>query len=174
MAAVAAAAPGDTILLAPGTYSLANTLVITTPGVTLRSATDNAADVVLDGRNVLDPAVYVRASDVKVLFVTITAAGVNGMIVEANTQPISGVSIYGVRFIDNRGTALRVRPSGSRASGPFADSGAIECSRFEITPAGNCQDSVFGVRVAGARNWLVRSNDFHGERCSAARVARCG
>ncbi len=73
--AVDGASPGDTILVADGSYALDGAyLRFDTPGVTLRSASGNREAVVLDGNYLTTEIVQVVASDVTVADLTLREA----------------------------------------------------------------------------------------------------
>ncbi|HEX2300835.1 MAG TPA: right-handed parallel beta-helix repeat-containing protein [Pseudonocardiaceae bacterium] len=76
-AAVAAAEPGDLVLVGPGTYR--ETVQITTDGITLRG-TDRAR-VVIDGEVIRPNGVVVRSAGVTVQNLTVRHALLNGVLV---------------------------------------------------------------------------------------------
>lgn len=75
--AVAAAEPGDLVLVAPGIYR--ETVQITTDGITLRGT--GRAQVVIDGELTRSNGVVVRSADVTVQNVTVRHALLNGVLV---------------------------------------------------------------------------------------------
>jgi hypothetical protein len=164
--AVAMASPGDTILLAPGTYLLSATLFMSTPNVTLRSETDDPASVILDGGDVVAP-VRMQSTGVALVSLTVARSVDDGARIEPTASgTVTDISIYDVTFLDNRNTGTRVIPYASQAAGPFADTGTIACSRFVHSTAGTCPDNgIFGVQMVGTRGWTVRDSYFAG-RCS--------
>src|SRR5438045_3766574 len=80
--AINAAAPGDTILLADGVYDFASTTNITTAGLTIRSASNNASAVNIDGGSAAAPIFYVRASNTTFIALTISNSGDEGIRIE--------------------------------------------------------------------------------------------
>jgi hypothetical protein len=82
-AAVAAAEPGDEIVVRPGTYYIGRILWMHTPAVTLRGATGNRDDVVLHGTGMNTPGVNegisVGASDVVIRDLTVKDFYWNGI-----------------------------------------------------------------------------------------------
>jgi hypothetical protein len=82
-AAVAAAEPGDEIIVSPGTYYIWRPLWMHTPGVTLRGATGNRDDVVLHGTGMntdgVNEGISVGASDVVIRDLTVKDFYWNGI-----------------------------------------------------------------------------------------------
>lgn len=68
-AAITAAAAGDTILICPGTYTLASTIVVDKSGLTLASSTGNRADVTI--QNHTTTVVSITAHDTTLRALTI-------------------------------------------------------------------------------------------------------
>jgi len=176
-AALMTAAPNTTITLADGTYDLSasvNPILIATPGLTLRSASGAPDKVVITGARVASPLVVVRASNVTLASVTLTAAPGPALFVDPTVAAnVTGTTVYDVTFLDNDGPAIRIRPFNGATTGPFADDGKIACSRFVITPTGGadtCTPPTLGIAADAVRGWTVRDNRF--ERLSCATTVR--
>jgi len=169
--AVNAASPGDTILVADGTYELNGVyLLIDQPGVTLRSANGNRAAVVLDGNYATTEIVQVVASDVTIADLTLR---------EAYDHPIHVMStaftntmntlIYNVHVVDPGQQAIKINPYAGQNALYFPDAGTIACSRIELTDAGrphirgNCYTG--GIDAHQARDWVIRDNLIEGFWC---------
>ena len=169
--AINAAAPGDTILLADGVYDFNTTINIATAGLTIRSASNRADAVKIDGGSAAAPIFYVRASNTTFISLSIVNSADEGIRVEPlMTGTAAGTQIYDVTFEDNNGVALRAKPYSTLATGPFSDNGSVACSRFlHSTPDSCAGDGTFGVRLMGTRTWTVRDNYFAGQ-CSPTRV----
>jgi len=168
---VASASTGDTIRFASGTYDLnGEYLWISTPGITLRSASGNRDDVVLNGNYTTTEIITVAASDVTIADITIR---------EANTHPIHVVTggantentlIYNVHIIDPREQAIKVNPNDD---GFYVDNGEVACSHIELTSAGrpHVQPDPGGCYTGGfdghqAWGWVLRDNTIEGFWCS--------
>lgn len=179
---VASAESGDVIELRDGTYELPSAgpdeytgLYFTTPGVTMRSESGNANDVVLDsgyGDHGGETAP-----------VTIAAAGVviAGLTVQSSVfhlvhlwEDADDARIHNVRLIDGGQQFLK----GSPGSGNLNDV-QVTCSSFVMTDAG--RDNVWGygpqgggtrcytggIDAHGSGNWLIEGNRFEGIYCDA-------
>ena len=160
-AAIANAAANDVLILAPGTYELVSPVNVSRP-ITIRSQTNNPADVVIDGSGVAGDLFRVSVSNVTFAHVTIEGSDQDSIAI----KPESNVNINGFRFHD-----VIIRNSGAygiRIDGDFgddwlgADDGEISCSRFVLEDG--AKDDLAAICVAGAidargvRNWLVRDN----------------
>lgn len=176
-AIVAGAPPGSTVRFAAGTYDLAaRTLAVRAAGVTLRSATDQASDVVLDG-GYQTPAGGVVAiydqSDVTVAHLTIRRPRFHAVHVTATAAPADRVRLHGLRIEDPGEQAIKVNHGGE---GFFADDGELACSSIELTDVGRIQVMGYessgsrcytgGIDAHGTRGWVVRDNVIRGFWCS--------
>ncbi|MBL9028203.1 MAG: hypothetical protein JNL21_38780 [Myxococcales bacterium] len=168
-AAVANAAPGDTIALEPGTYNLSAVLSFKKSGVTLRSTTGVADDVVIDAGQ-LPVIVAIAASDVTLSGITIqnaseTAISIGGGLGTVVERP----RLCGVHVVDG-GEAFLQAP----AENGYTDCGRVEGSRLELTDAGrgaSCStDLVSGISVTGGRGWVLTDSELVGFYCGAPPV----
>jgi hypothetical protein len=161
-----------TILLADGTYRLRSTLVVSKPGVAIRSVSGRAGAVMLDGNYSTGDLVAVAASDVTVAELTLTKASFHLVhVVPKDGGPtIRGVRLYRLRLIDGAEQFVKVNPNAAR--GAFVDLGRVECSTFRLTDRGRrhvpsdflpCYTG--GIDAHGARGWVVRLNRFEDIRC---------
>jgi hypothetical protein len=165
VAAVAVAQPGQTITVAAGTYALMTTLVIGTPGVTLRSATGDASSVILDGGMVLGTVVTIDASNVSLVSITIAHSAGEGLEIQPTASAgLTGVRVYDVTFLDD--AAEQIRIDASNVGGPYADDGEIGCSRLMKTTFPACPSGSVGVYANAARGWLVHDNQFSNVACT--------
>jgi hypothetical protein len=171
-AIVSRAPAGTTILLANGTYRLRSTLVLSTAGLELRSASGRPGAVVLDGAYATGDLVAVAASGVTIAEVTLTRASYHLVhVVPRDGGPtVRGVRLYRLRLIDGAEQFVKVNPNAARSA--FVDAGRVECSTFRLTDAGRphvpsdflpCYTG--GVDAHGARGWVVRLNRFEDIRC---------
>jgi hypothetical protein len=172
------AAAGTTFVLAPGRYPIGGSLRLEKPGLTLRSATDRAEDVVIDAAYTVAEAIVIRASNVTVAHVTVTRAVDHGIHVSPPSEgvDVTGLSIYGVALTDNGEQFLKINPVGT-AQG-YVDGGRVECSSFLLTDAGRphieratggCYTG--GIDAHAARDFVVRGNRFEGIYCAGEGLA---
>lgn len=160
--AVAALTPNDIIYLDDGTYTISSRLDILASGVTLRSSSNDASKVIIQGDGVLARLFEVHGSNVSFIALTIKTSMDDGIFVEpTSSTDTSGFLVYDVSFIDIGGTAVRVRSFNNQATGPFVENGEVACSRVtHTTPSACVADSVFGVRLVATRGWAVHHNYF--------------
>lgn len=158
---------GDTLELATGTYTLASSLTITTPGITVRSASGNRADVILDGAQTATHIFLVQASDVTLTELTLTNAYENGVHVLPALSDVTGTTLYDLALVDNAQYGVQI----SDATVLYADGGTIACSRIEQSDAGRpnvrnaCRTA--GIEAVRAQGWEVRDNSLEGFWCTA-------
>ena len=162
---VADAAPGTTIALEPGTYVLTSSLEISADNVTLRSTTNNAADVVVHGA--LPSIASITSSAVTVAHLTLTASGDSAIVLNAPPGERSEhVRVCNVIIEDGGESFVRTAEGAG-----YADCALVEGSTFRLTDAGRaatcCDDCVpAALRVEGGRGWVVRSNAISGFYCA--------
>jgi hypothetical protein len=167
-AAVSTAPQGSVIALQDGTYNLVTTaLVITTPGLTLRSHSHNAAAVIITGAG--SPLIRINASNVTLTELTLSHAAVVAVLVEPlGGGDIMGDQIYDVTFDDDVGPAVRIYPFTLASAGaPYADYGTIACSRFKDTTAvDHCSRPMqLSIDAVATRGWTIRDNTFDHVAC---------
>lgn len=163
---VASAPSGTTLALEPGTYVISEELVFATPGVSLRSATNDAGSVTIDGQRNTN-LVRVNASDITLAHVTLTRGSEIAVLLQPGPG-ITGFSMHGVRIID--GGAEFLRAERSPVPG-YVDSATITCSDFQLTGELRadvcCPDCVLlGMNVFGGRNWVLRGSRFQDLNCA--------
>ena len=183
-AIVSAAASGTTILLADGTYRMKGTdeaarrLQFRTPGVTLRSASDDATRVILDGEYATNEMLFIGADDITVAHITVTHAVDHPIHISPLTagDDVTGTHLYGLRIVDGGEQFVKGNPNGARDA--FVDRGIIECSHFEMTDAGRprvertpggCYTG--GIDIHSAQGWVVRQNRFVNLYCAGEGLA---
>lgn len=169
---VSGAASGTTIVLAAGTYNIPSTIQITKSDVTLRSKSDKAEDVIIDGQYTVNEDIAISASNVTVAHITITRSVDHPIHVypPAVGVDVKNTFLYGLRLIDGGEQFVKVNPNGSNPG--YIDDGKIECSYFELTDAGRphvepCCGGCYtgGIDVHAGQNWQVRNNFFKGIYC---------
>jgi hypothetical protein len=174
---VSGAAPGTTIELADGSYDLGATLQLSKEGVTLRSQSGVAANVVIDGSYQVNELIAISASNVTVAHVTLTHAVHHPIHVypPGAGSDVVGTVLYGLRITDSGQQFVKVNPVGSDA---WVDEGRIECSEFLMTDAGrpnieSCCGGCYtgGIDVHAGYKWVVRNNRFEGIYCDGSGLA---
>lgn len=185
--AVSSASSGDTVVLADGTYVLPDAddggfsgIYITTPDVTLRSESGDAAAVVIDGeyRSHGDGSapVTIAASGVVVADLTVRRSVFHLIHIWADGDE---ALVHNVHMLDGGQQFLK-----SSVNDGTVDAVEISCSQFRMTEQG--RDNVWGygdaegnttcytggIDTHNARNWNVHDNLFEGIYCTADGVAR--
>lgn len=164
--------PGDTALLAPGTYRLPihSHIRLRTDGVTIRGATGDARDVILDGSWGAPFGFKISASDILIADLTIQRTYFHPVHINPTSgRSIDGVKLYRLRLIDGAQQAVKINPNASATH--FADNGVVACSHIELTDAGrekirdNCY--VGGIDAHQARGWNIRDNYIEGYWCES-------
>ena len=175
---VQGAQTGTTISFADGTYTLPATLQMRTAGVTLRSASNDATKVILDGAYAINEGIAVSASNVTIAHVTVQRAidhPIHVVSVDGGPDNV-GFVLYGAHLIDGGEQFLKVNPSAARNA--FIDNGRVECSVFRMTDAGRpmvernpggCYTG--GIDTHSTRNWIVRQNLFEDIYCAGEGLA---
>jgi hypothetical protein len=162
-----AARPGDTIQLLDGIYSLAQTLVLRRPGITLRSRSGDRTAVVLDGHYTARDLVLVQRSDVTIADLTLARSYWHLVHVVPDGGSISGTLLHNLRAVDGGEQFIKVNPAASQ----FADNGVIRCSSLEMTDEGrghvrnNCYTG--GIDIHQARGWHIYDNVLSGLWCAS-------
>jgi hypothetical protein len=170
-AAVAGAAPGQTILVAPGHYDLDGVyLRIAAPGVTLRGHGGDREAVVLDGNYLTTEIVQVVASNVTVSDLTLREAYDHAIhVMPSGAAATDGTLVYNVHVVDPGQQAVKVNPL--VPGGPYADGGTVACSHIEMTDAGRSRVRggcyTGGIDAHAARGWTVRDNVIEGFWCAS-------
>jgi len=170
------ASTGDVFVLAPGTYVLDGILQFRAPGVTLRSSTDNAADVILDGDRVVAELMQITADDVTIAHVTLVRAVDHAVHVTANEADTLRTVLHGVHIVDCGEQFVKINSGGDQSH--FADDGVVSCSTFTMTDdgrphvernPGGCYTG--GIDAHRARGWNVHHNHFEGIYCAGEGLA---
>jgi hypothetical protein len=171
------AASGTTILIADGTYHMAQNgyyLWLDTPNVTLRSKSGNRGAVVLDDDYAGTETITIAASNVTVADLTIQRAHTHP--IHVVTSP-SGASdtlnalIYNVHIIDPGQQAVKINNDPTKNH--YVDNGTVACSQIELTPTGqakvldinNGTCYTGGIDAHQARGWTFRDNLIEGFWC---------
>jgi len=164
--AVAAAADGDTLLLADGSHYVYEPIVID-KALTIRSASGNRELAIVDADDLGADMFFVRASGVTFAHITMFASRDDTVHVEGSAD-ITGPTLYDVHVIDAGRYGLSVADD----DGPWADDGTVACSTFELSDVhrpfvrNGCDTG--GIDAYGARGWTVRDNVFKSFWCTSS------
>lgn len=181
---VSQAASGTTLLLADGTYRMtggsesARRISFTTPGITLRGASGNAAAVILDGEYITQEMIFVGAENTTITDVTVTRAVDHGIHISPVTTGVNvtGTRIHRVALVDHGEQFIKGNPNSGRDA--FVDTGTISCSAFVMTDdgrphversPGGCYTG--GIDLHSAQGWVVEHNRFEGLYCAGEGLA---
>ena len=168
--AVNSANPGDTILVADGTYNLDGVyLRIDVPNVTVRSQSGNREAVILDGNYITTEIFQIVASNVTIADLTLREAYDHPIHVSTGDDNHTlNTLIYNVHIIDPGQQAIKINPS---SSGYYTDDGTIACSHIELTDAGrpHIRDNCYtgGIDAHQSRGWVIRDNQIEGFWCDS-------
>lgn len=157
-----------TFLLRPGTYELDGQYAwISAPNVTVRGATGNRADVVVDGGYVSTEIFTVAADNVTIADLTIHRAFTHGVHVVGSEGTTKNTLLYNVHVLDPGEQAIKINQSGQT----YADGGTVACSALTLTDDGrphirnNCYTG--GIDAHQSRGWHIRDNWIEGFWCEA-------
>jgi hypothetical protein len=157
--AVASVRPGDTILLADGSYTLHGTIDLATPRVTLRGAGRDPASVVLRGGGMTGDSVgvgiSVSAPWVTIANLTIRELGYHAIQVRGE-QGASHFTLHHTRLQDTGQQLLKGSVSADRK---YADEGLVACSEFAYTTHAP-SDYTNGIDLLATSGWVIRDNRF--------------
>jgi len=162
---------GSVILLADGEYLLnGRQLRITTPGITIRSASGDPRSVILNGNYMSKAIITMAASNTTVAELTLKKAYTHPIhVIPSNIGDTRDSVIYRVHIEDPREQAIKI----NSVNGRYADNGIIACSRLTLTDAGRAQVSpaitgcyTGGIDAHDARGWTVRDNVIEGFWCN--------
>jgi len=164
---IASASPGATFVLEPGRYAVDDTVLIAVDGVTLRSSTGDADDVVLDLGEGAFHGIRINASNVTLAEFTVEGGADYQVVVSGGNVVADDALLYRMRFLDPRAAAIRANTG---LEGTGADRGVLACSELRLRDeargdSGGCTGG--GISGYGVWDWTVRDNVFEGFWCSA-------
>jgi PKD repeat protein len=176
--AVANLQSGQTIMIAPGTYKLADTLWVPQGinNIAIRGASGKAGDVVIEGDAVLDPTAPYNGSAVwgpgsgisgtiqfgiwlgNVQGVTVGDVTLKNFIYDAIilNAGVQSPLIHDVVMLDSGEQLLKSNPDGS---GGGVNNGVVEYCTIGYTVAAP-NDYTNGIDVHTGQNWVIRDNFF--------------
>ena len=164
--------PGGTIMLAAGRYNISRRVGIKTDGVTLRGATGNRHDVVIDGDGIGELVAFTACSDVTVADLTIQHAKWNGFKIDSETG-VQRLRIYNcvIRNIWQRGVKGVIVPEKDRKKTQPRDCRVEYCLFYNdrAKKFGDDEDDtsknfggnyIGGIDVMYAKGWTISDNVF--------------
>jgi len=178
------AEPNTVIILEDGTYTMSASdegnrrLQFHGDDVTMRSASNDATAVIIDGEYRTNEMLVISGSNVTLAHITITRAIDHPIKVspEDGGPNVSGTHLYGLRIIDGGEQFIKANASGDRDA--WIDDGVVECSFFQLTDAGrpNVERSpggcyTGGIDGHGVHGWVVRNNRFEDIYCAGEGLA---
>lgn len=171
--AVRNATPGDTFLLADGTYPLGGQILqLLADGVTLRGKSGDRETVILDGEQSSSSGevIAVTGSDVTIAHLTVANAYTHAIHVQTtDAKDTLRTLIYDVHVKDALEQAIKINLNAAETHYP--DQGVIACSHIELTNTGrpsvrnNCYTG--GIDAHGAQGWTIRDNVIEGFYCAS-------
>ncbi len=146
------AAAGTTIRIAAGTYNMQDYVHIIHNGISLRSATGNRDDVILDfgGMTGGHFGILVEADQVTVADLTIRDASDHGVAINGRDN----IVLYNLHIYDINDQLVKVNPLGDGS-----DNGLLACSRLEYTTTAP-DNYTNGISAHDAHGWVVRDNQW--------------
>lgn len=174
MQATKSAAPGTHIRLEPGTYEITSSLIFAADNVVLTSTTENAGDVIIDGKYNVDELVVINASNVTLAHVTLKQANHHLVHIypDATNGDVLNTHLIGLSLVDAGQQFVKINSTAGAAG--YVDNGLVACSAFDLTAAGrsmvmNCGTG--GITASEAQGWQIRNNLFRGIYCDSAVAA---
>ena len=144
------AAPSTTIFIEQGIYEMGDFLNIVNDGITLRGASGDRDDVILDfgGMDEGYFGVMVEADDVSIADLTIRNAHDHGVAIQGTDRPV----LYNLHIVDIGDQLVKVNPVGDGS-----DDGLLACSLLEYTTTA-LDNYTNGISAHSAHNWVLRDN----------------
>ncbi len=153
---------GPTILVAPGIYTLQDAVYVTVHNLTIRGATGNRDDVILDGGEMLTwtytHIIAIFADNITIADLTLRNGDEHDVSVNGSDRPI----LYNLHSLDTGYQLVKVNPATMlRASrvGDGSDNGLLACSHLEYTTT-SPEDYTSDISAHNAHRWTVRDNEW--------------
>ncbi len=150
------AASGTTIMVAAGVYPMQDFLYVVHDGVTIRGATGDRDDVILDfgGMESGHFGILVEADDVTIADLTIRNARDHGVSIQGRDRPL----LYNLHIQDIGDQLVKVNPPTDGSNG--SEDGVLACSRLEYTTHAP-DDYTNGISAHRAHRWVIRDNEWY-------------
>ncbi len=167
---------GDkTILIQPGTYNLNGVyLRITANNVTVRGASGNRGDVILDGGYSSLEIFQVVASNVTIKDLTLKRAVYHPIhVIATDSSDVNNILIDNTHLIDPGQQGIKINQNGAKTHS--VNYGTVSNSLLELTDSGrtqvwNINGSCYtgGVDAHHATGWQIHDNEIRGFWCSGS------
>lgn len=146
------AASGTTLLIQPGVYHMQSFIHIINSGISLRGASGNRDDVILDFGGMVGGyfGILVDADDVTIANLTIQNANDHGVSIQGKDRPV----LYNLHIRDIGDQLVKVNPAGNGS-----EDGLLACSRLEYTTTAP-DEYTNGISAHDAHRWTVRDNEW--------------
>lgn len=146
------ASPGTTIWVEAGTYSMGDFVHIIHDGISLRGASGERGDVVLDFGGMVGGhfGILIEADDVAIADLTIRNANDHGVSIQGSDRPL----LYNLHIMDIGDQLIKVNPVGDGS-----EDGELACSRLEYTTTAP-DEYTNGISAHDAHRWMVRDNEW--------------
>ncbi|MBX3057286.1 MAG: right-handed parallel beta-helix repeat-containing protein [Anaerolineae bacterium] len=147
------AAPGTTLLIQPGVYQMQGFVHVVNAGISLRGATGNRGDVVLDFGGMVGGhfGILVEADDVTITDLTIQNANDHAVSIQGRDRLV----LYNLHIRDIGDQLVKVNPF---ANG--SEDGLLACSRLEYSTTAP-DEYTNGISAHNAHRWTVRDNEWY-------------
>jgi hypothetical protein len=147
------AAAGTTIMVSAGIYNMNSYVQVPNNGITIRGATGNRGDVILDfgGMEGGHFGILVEADDVTIADLTIRNAQDHGVSIQGRDRP----TLYNLHIQDIGDQLVKVNPWGDGS-----EDGLLACSLLEYTTSAP-DDYTNGISAHDAHRWVVRDNEWY-------------
>jgi hypothetical protein len=147
------AAADTTIMIQAGVYNMQDYVHVGHDGITLRGATGNRDDVILDfgGMESGHFGVYVDVDRVTIADLTIRNAHDHGVSIQGRDDP----TLYNLHIQDIGDQLVKVNPAGNGS-----EDGLLACSRLEYTTSAP-NEYTNGISAHNAHRWVVRDNEWY-------------
>ncbi len=148
------AAADTTIMIQAGVYDMQAYLHVGHDGITLRGATGNRDDVILDFGGIASEeysGIYVDVDRVTIADLSIRNAQDHGVSIQGRDDPV----LYNLHIYDIGDQLVKVNPEGNGS-----EDGLLACSRLEYTTAAP-DEYTNGISAHNAHRWVVRDNEWY-------------
>jgi hypothetical protein len=161
------------ILVADGTYALAQPLALRANGMVVRSQSGSRTAVVLQGSGLtggITHLFHVFGHDVTIADLTLRNVWNHAVQVHGEAPSSADRTVLRNLVIQDTGQQM-VKVSYKQGAAASADGGLVEGCLFEYTAGIGPQYYIGGIDAHQAQDWVVRGNTFRGIRSPDANVA---
>jgi len=141
-------------MIEAGVYDMQNIVQIVNDGITIRGATGQRGDVILDMGGMGSGYMHgflIDAHDATIADLTIRNVGNHGVSVQGYDRP----QLYNLHILDTGEQLVKVNPGSD-----WSDDGLLACSRLEYTSTAPT-NYTNGISAHRTRDWVVRDNEWY-------------